>query len=181
MTITLEHELTLLAGLLGQPEPGSLAAVEEMAIELPGLQAVCPELRGISLESWQAEHTRLFVNGFPTTPCPPFESFWRHGVLGGDCVQAIAGLYQRAGVAADPDISPDFLGSMLDLAAHLAAQRVAQADLRWELWEEHLAIWVPRFATRLKESAGLALYGFLGSRLLDLFGGDHARHPAKPL
>ncbi|MBF0152806.1 MAG: molecular chaperone TorD family protein [Magnetococcales bacterium] len=165
-----ERELTLLAGLLGQPGPDSLEAVDEMAAGLPWLQAACPQLRTTPLEEWQAEHTRLFVNGIPKTICPPFESYWRHGSLGGSCVQAIAGLYRRAGVEADPDIAPDFLGSLLDLAVHLRLQHGRLADVEQELWQEHLLVWVPQFAARLRDSSSLILYGSLGARFLDLSG-----------
>ncbi|MBF0136400.1 MAG: molecular chaperone TorD family protein [Magnetococcus sp. DMHC-1] len=174
MTTSLEHELTVLAGLLGQPEPESLAAVEEMASEFPWLQSALPELRQTPLTEWQAEHTRLFVNGIPRTLCPPFESYWRQGSMGGEFVPVIAGLFQRAGVEANPEIPPDYLGSMLDLVVHLRQQPAEHADLLRELWEDHLAVWVPQFAARLVSSTSLALYGMLGSRLRDLFGGSHA-------
>ncbi|MBF0425390.1 MAG: molecular chaperone TorD family protein [Magnetococcales bacterium] len=167
--------LILLAGLLGQPGPEALAAIEEMAVPHPWLRALAPGLQATSLAEWQAEHTRLFVSGVPKTIAPPFASYWRHGFLGGDCVREIAGLYARAGVVADPGVTPDYLGSLLELAAYLQSRPDAVAvGLLEVLWGEHLAPWVPRFAAALQVGSSMPLYRALAGQLAGLFGEEHA-------
>ena len=64
--------LRLSALLLGLPDEHSLATLRELAAEHDWLQAAAVELEEISLQEWQAEHTRLFINGYPKTPCAPF-------------------------------------------------------------------------------------------------------------
>lgn len=154
------------------PEGDALDVLRDMLSEAPWLAAALPELEQIPLDRWQAEHTRLFVNGYPKTPCPPFESAYRQGQMGGTTVGDLEGLYRRAGLAAT-EASADYLGTLLECTAYLQ-DREGMGDLLEELREEHLARWVPRFAQDLQEHARLRLYRLVGERLAARFpGGDH--------
>jgi len=57
------QKLRLLAGLLAKPGEDSLAALEEIAKENHWLYESVQQLKDISLEHWQGEHTQLFING----------------------------------------------------------------------------------------------------------------------
>ena len=113
---------------------------------------------------WQAEHTRLFVNGFPSTPCPPFESAYRDGHLFGARVDELEDLYGRLGVESS-GAPADFLGTLLECAAWLEAEPGARYALRHELWHGHLAHWLPRFCADLERHSRIHLYRVLASRL----------------
>ena len=65
------QELRMLAALLAHPESDALEALKDMLPAAPWLAEAIAELARIPLEHWQAEHTRLFVSGYPKTACPP--------------------------------------------------------------------------------------------------------------
>ncbi|WP_170286796.1 TorD/DmsD family molecular chaperone [Thermochromatium tepidum] len=159
--------LRRLALLLAMPETGALEALRELAELEPWLLEPIAELDALPLEHWQAEHTRLFVSGYPKTPCPPFESAHRQGTLGGTVLQELQGLYRRAGLDSG-EVPPDYLGAQLEFAAYLldvgSAEGLADT-LAAELWEAHLCRWLPRLARDLQSQARLALYRALGACL----------------
>lgn len=156
-------ERRLLALLLAQPTHEALALLEDLRAQAPWLEAGIAELRALPLEHWQAEHTRLFINGWPKTPCPPFESAYRQGQMGGTLSAEIAAFYRRVGLEAKT-APPDYLGTLLECAAWLAQQADGAEALR-ELETAHLGRWVPDFARDLRAQARLRLYADLGARL----------------
>lgn len=174
--------LRLLATLLAQPEEDALAALKDMLPLAPWLAPAIAELEGLPLARWQGEHTRLFVNGYPKTPCPPFEAAYREGQMGGGTTcERLTDLYRRAGLAATGG-PPDYLGTQLECVAYLADQaattdaallgpgRESPDTLLCALWEDHLSQWLPRFAEDLQQAARLALYRALGAQLAELTG-----------
>ncbi|MFD2110678.1 TorD/DmsD family molecular chaperone [Thiorhodococcus fuscus] len=165
--------LRRLSVLLAMPEEGALDALREMSDQAPWLAEAVAELEGVALDRWQAEHTRLFVSGYPKTPCPPFESAYRQGQMGGRMASDLVALYRRVGL--EPQGVPaDYLGTLLECAAYLAdlaRSAVTDSDpcpavaLERELWSDHLGRWLPRFATDLEHAAQLKLYRVLAVRL----------------
>lgn len=162
------REVRLIAALLAIPAGDALEGLREMAAVAPWLRPGLDELERTPLELWQAEHTRLFVNGYPRTPCPPFESAYRQGQMGGTVGPDLEALYRRAGLTAS-GAPPDYLGTLLDCLAYLL-EREASAGLLEELRYEHLARWLPDFARDLQDSAELRLYRDLGARLVAAAG-----------
>lgn len=157
--------LRQLAAVLAQPEPDALAALHEQRPDLAWLSAAAlDELNALPLEHWQAEHTRLFINGYPRTPCPPFESAYRQGQMGGTAGADLQSLYHALGLEADPALA-DYLGTLLECAAYLAEQPAGHCRLEQILWQDHLLHWLPRFAADLQAQAGLLLYRELGVAL----------------
>jgi TorA maturation chaperone TorD len=152
------------------PEADALDLLTEIAGVQPWLAPAVSELQGLALERWQAEHTRLFINGHPKTPCPPFESAYRHGHMNGSSVGELEDLYARAGLES-LSAGADFLGVLLEFAAHLEEQG-SGGVLAQALWQDHLARWVPRFAGDLERNAHLRLYRDLGARLQALFADE---------
>ncbi|RCX32167.1 TorD/DmsD family molecular chaperone [Thioalbus denitrificans] len=166
-------ELRALALLLAAPAEESLEAVRGLAVHQPWLAPVLEELEREPLAHWQAEHTRLFISGFPRTPCPPFASAWREGQLHGHAAMEQAGLYGRAGLAPAPGLPADYLGTTLEFAAHLLERGDPDAaGLLRELWEGHLVNWIPAFGDTLEQESRLQLYRAVGARLQRLFSGE---------
>lgn len=158
--------LRILAALLAVPQGDGLDALRDLRPYAPWLGAAIVELEGIALGAWQGEHTHLFVSGFPTTPCPPFESAYRHGQMGGTAVAELASLYRRAGLHAT-GAPADYLGTLLECAA-LLEERGDPQRLLPELWQNHLQRWLPRFAQDLQTHSALLLYRLLGFELARL-------------
>lgn len=181
------QKLRILAGLLATPGEESLTVIEEIAKENHWLYESVQELKNISLEHWQAEHTQLFINGHPKTSCPPFESVYRHSMMNGPACSEIEQLYQSIGLEAVDDVPPDYLGIMLECAAYLLEQKSLPpsehlqeeagdlvhieeiGDYFQTLWQAHLAKWVPKFANDLQKHSQLRLYQQLGLKLKELF------------
>nr|VFJ72869.1 MAG: chaperone TorD involved in molybdoenzyme TorA maturation [Candidatus Kentron sp. FW] len=160
------NHLRLLAGLLAAPEADSLAVLAALADDHAWLREPVAELSNLGLPYWQAEHTSLFISNYPKILCPPFESAYRGGAPTGE----LKALYLRAGLEVN-DISPDYLGAMLECAAYLLEEpKFADGDLWHELWDEHLAKWVPRFSNDLIDVGSCPLlYRRLGEKLSALF------------
>lgn len=164
------QQILILAGLLAFPEQDAREALRDLLPLAPWLAEPLAELDPLPLDQWQGEHTRLFVNGYPRTPCPPFESAYRQGRMGGTVVAELAGLYRRAGLEAR-EAPADYLGTQLECLAILAAAAdPARGDLGQELWHEHLSRWLPRFSRDLQVHGALRLYRVLGERLAVLCG-----------
>ncbi len=159
--------LRRLSALLAMPEEGSLEVLRDMLAVAPWLASPLAELQQLPLAHWQAEHTRLFLNGYPKTFCPPFESAYRHSQMSGTTAGDLRALYLRAGL--QPMEAPaDYLGTLLEYAAYLRESDTME-DLLERLLREHLERWVPRFAGDLQAHARLRLYRGLGEQLAALF------------
>ncbi|WP_256091548.1 TorD/DmsD family molecular chaperone [Candidatus Thiosymbion oneisti] len=156
------NQLRILAALLAMPEDDALDALRDMRPQAPWLEPSLPELERIPLEHWQAEHTRLFISAYPKLPCPPYESAYRQGTMVGVSASELADLYRRAGLQA-MDVPADYLGTLLECAAYL--KETGRDELLRELTEEHLALWVPRFARDLVDHARLDFYRTLGRQI----------------
>jgi TorA maturation chaperone TorD len=162
-------KLRLFAGLLASPSKDSLAVLIELTIENLWLQPAVAELQQMALDYWQAEHTRLFINGHPKTCCPPFQSVYRHGVMNGAICEDIERFYQSIGLETIDGLPPDYLGVLLECAAYLAEQQPVDAEQWQQLWQNHIVPWVPRFAEDLQSHSELILYRQLGVKLKELF------------
>jgi len=164
----------ILAALLAFPEPDAREALRDLLPLASWLADPLAELDQLPLEHWQGEHTRLFSNGYPRTPCPPFESAYRQGRMGGTVVAELEHLYRRAGLEAR-GAPADYLGTLLECLAFLAERgEPAGEGLSQELWQEHLSRWLPRFSQDLQAHGELRLYRVLGERLAGLCGADAA-------
>lgn len=158
--------LRTLAALLAVPDDDGLEVLRDLLPLAPWLGPAIAELEVTPLAEWQGEHTRLFVSGYPTTPCPPFESAYRQGQMGGGAAADLAILYRRAGLEAT-GAPADFLGTLLECAALLEEQG-DPGHLLPELWSAHLLRWLPRFAQDLQTHSALQLYRLLGAELTRL-------------
>jgi len=164
------QELNVLSGLLAEPCEESLAALEELAPQLPWLsQEALAQLRQAPLEHWQAEHTNLFVSGHPKTHCMPFESVWMEGQMMGEAVMRVSERYQIAGFTVDTELPADFLGTELQFLAYLIEHHREQEELMHEVITD-MSAWIPKFTTAVRIHGELLLYKDWAKRLEALFG-----------
>lgn len=165
------QRLHTLALLLAHPGEESLDGLKELARTEAWLKEAVAELQKQPLDLWQAEHTRLFLNGYPQTVAPPFESAYRYSQFDGSAARELTQLYHRAGLDAT-EAPPDYLGTQLEFAAWLT-ENGDPDELLSLLWQDHLARWLPRFCTDLASGTRLQLYRLLAhelERLLPLHG-----------
>jgi nitrate reductase assembly molybdenum cofactor insertion protein NarJ len=111
-------------------------------------------LTSVPLEELETEYTRLFISAFPALPCPPYESFYREGVVYGKTSVDVREIYNSHGFdyvyeGEPPDllsVELDFL-SMTDESAFL----------------NRFKEWVFEFTKRVKNSSGI--YGVCAQEL----------------
>lgn len=159
-------ELRVLAGLLAHPQGDALDNVREWSVHCPWLVESVVELQGISLEEWQGEHTRLFINGFPRTIAPPFLSVWSEGVMGGNKVGVLQQVFREAGLEPVEGMPADYLGTLLEFLAYLQGGTSVPGSMDGAVFrEQFIRPWIQRFVTALREGSGLRLYRSLADRL----------------
>lgn len=133
--------------------------------------------------SLEVEFTRLFVNAYPKTPLPPYESVQRgEGGLWGTSTVEVVRSYAEAGLMFQRanGVAPDHLSAELEFAGFLLASASAahQSDEGGpfiELYEHHLsnhlAPWAGDFCRKVEDQARMDFYrafGRLGAALIDL-------------
>lgn len=162
-------ELHILASLLGEPAEDSRDIIAELAPSLTWLsQTALDEIAQLPLEEWQAEHTRLFVSGHPSTPCLPFESVWQEGRMMGESTTQIHLLYQRIHFKPEADLPEDFLGSELIFLAEALTHYRDDEEFLMEILQ-HLHAWVPKWTKAVRIHSQLAYYQDYAKRLEKLF------------
>lgn len=157
--------LRLLGLMLCMPDRESLSLLRTLSEDHGWMQAGLHELCLTPLQQWQAEYTRLFVNGFPKTAAPPYESVYRNQTMCGPVVDQLHSLYRDAGLTVG-EMPADYLGTQLEFSAHLAASDHPRAR-HWQrrLWQEHLQQWLPRFIGDLNQHSRLLIYRLWGGQL----------------
>ncbi len=75
-------------------------------------------LGSVPLEKVQAEYTRLFISSYPALLCPPYESYYREGIVYGGSSVEVGELYERRGLKFSYEGEPpDLLSAELDFLA----------------------------------------------------------------
>ena len=120
------------------------------------------------------EYERLFV-GPGQVPCPPYESFWREDVpvdirrtLMGPCTTELKQIYADLGlqVSSQSVELPDHIAIELEAMAYTLSFEET-APLARQIFEEHLARWLPRLCRALAHEAAEDFYHDLAVLTLD--------------
>ncbi len=113
-------------------------------------------LEAVPLEEVQAEYTRMFISAYPKLLCPPYESYYREGLVYGNSSVATGEWYRKQGLdftfEGEP---PDHLSVELEF--------LAMRDDRAFL--EKLREWIYQFTDRVKNNS--AIYGRCAEDLED--------------
>jgi putative dimethyl sulfoxide reductase chaperone len=122
------------------------------------------------LQKLQAEYTRLFITGYPRTPCPPYESVYREKQLLGKSNQEVQTIYREWGMSVDARLA-DHLATEFEFLAFLCfAAALSEISDKAKKAErsfsgDHLQKWAPQFAADLQNNAGLEGYKALGEAI----------------
>ncbi len=129
----------------------------------------CEALCNLSLEEVQAEYTRLFISAYPALLCPPYESYYREGIVYGNASTEVGEWYQERGLRfAYEGEPPDFISAELDFLA-LTSDRMFLARLKE---------WVFEFTGRVKEHS--RLYGPCAGELEDFLKHEQGAETPTP-
>lgn len=104
------------------------------------------------------EYTRLFVNGLPKVPCPPYESVYREGTVMGESTLAVKARYSEAGLQVVDNFAdlPDHVAVELEFLCYL--QSKGDKEKHDSFVRDHLSQWVPAFSEAINRDGELLFY-----------------------
>lgn len=130
------------------------------------LQVACKNSKDI-LEDLQVEYTRLFINGVPHVPAPPYGSVYIDKTLRGQYSDKVSSFYNAHGYRLKEGADlPDSLVHQLEFLSSLARDKNQKAEE--EFLRRFFLPWFPNFAGRVKEEAEHPFYHIIIS-LIDFF------------
>ena len=135
------------------------------------------------LEIVQGEYTRLFINGYPKTPCPPYESVYREQRMLGNASLEVQESYMEWGMTVDTPLS-DHLATELEFLSFLASAEsepsIAEeaVEATQHFMTAHIDRWVPQFSNDLQKSATLDVYKQLAALLTEALTVPNSRNAA---
>ena len=154
------------------PNEAFLSELKSTADKIKGNTSVFHELIASiekeEQEQLQGEYTRLFINGYPHTPCPPYESVYLEKRMLGQASLEVQAFYKEWNMSVESGLTDhiatefEFL-SFLASALSLKTIAMAATESSERFLKEHLCRWVPQFATDLKSAASLEAYKLLGT------------------
>ena len=143
--------------LFAYPTEETLGQIRDMTrnMDVAGLRSR-GALESVPLEEIQAEYTRMFISAYPQLLCPPYESYYREGIVYGNSSVAAREWYRRHGL----DFSLE--GEPPD---HLSVELEFLAIMEDRAFLEKLGEWIYQFTERVKKNS--TLYGRCAEDLED--------------
>jgi len=150
--------------IFSYPTEESLQDIRELAKAADsGMLRSAEVICAVSLEDAQTEFTRLFISSYPTLLCPPYESFYREGIVYGNTAIEVGEWYRTRGLDFTCEAEPsDLLSAELDF---LALTNDAPFLARMKEW-------IFDFTGRVKKHS--TLYGVAAAELEDLLRQEEA-------
>ena len=140
--------------IFSYPSQDVVEEIRRMADEFPELKPALERFTGTDLEELQVEYTRLFISDHPTLLCPPYESYYREGIVYGNASVEVREFYGSRGLdyvyESEP---PDHISVELDFLAITGDREFL----------ERLKEWVFEFTRRVKEHSDI--YGVFAEKL----------------
>lgn len=117
----------------------------------------------VPLQELQAEYTRLFISSYPSLLCPPYESFYREGMVYGNSSVEVLEFYKEHGLNFVYEGEPaDLLSAELDFLAITNS----------ETFLRRLKEWVFAFTDRVKKNS--EIYGICSFELETFLQQEHS-------
>ena len=183
MTTPLQKALRykFLSRSLAYPNEAFIPALDEALAKIDAsrdaMLALVAAFERENAEALQAEYTRLFLNGYPRTICPPYESVYLEQRMHGEAAVAVAAAYAEWEMKVEPGLI-DHLATELEFLAFLASAESLDGDMSTEarkaseeFLQKHLRRWTPQFIADLKAGAKLDCYRMLGEVMESVLAG----------
>ena len=175
------HRFKFLSQCLAFPNeafiPALREALEKIEANRDELLTIIAAFEHEETEPLQAEYTRLFLNGYPRTVCPPYESVYLEKRMHGEAAVAVAAAYAEWEMSVEPGLI-DHLATELEFLAFLAsAESLGNAvseDARnasERFTQQHMSRWTPQFTADLQAGAKLDAYRMLGEVMENVLAG----------
>jgi TorA maturation chaperone TorD len=157
--------------------PALKEALDKIDAHRDAMLALVAAFEREDAEALQAEYTRLFLNGYPRTICPPYESVYLEQRMHGEAAIAVAAAYAEWEMKVEPGLI-DHLATELEFLAFLASAESLDGDMSAEarktsneFLQKHLRRWTPQFIVDLKAGAKLDAYRMLGELVESVLAG----------
>ncbi len=170
-------EFRFLSQVMAYPDNNFLKALLEIKKKnfknTPFINSLVELAEKENLNELQAEHTRLFISGFPNTSCPPYESFFLEGRLFGNANNIVQNIYSKWAIDVEPAMA-DHLATELEFLALLKALTETSNDFSdaketiSSFFNQHILNWFPKFAETLKANSQNKFYVLYADVLLEL-------------
>ena len=141
------------------------------------LSTLISSFESIDTELLQAEYTRLFINGYPNTPCLPYESVYLEKRMLGNASIGVQSAYSQWDMTVESGLI-DHIATEFEFLAFLYSAEALDPTIGVEARKssslfirEHLCRWVPKFIEDLKCSASIEAYTLLGAFMENIM--DH--------
>jgi len=133
--------------LFSYPTEGSLREIRELskAEYVAGLRSH-EALLNLPLEEVQAEYTRMFISAYPALLCPPYESYYREGLVYGNSSVAAGEWYRKHGLDFTVEGEPP---------DHLSVELEFLAIMKDSVFLEKLREWIYKFTERVKTNSAI--------------------------
>lgn len=157
--------------------PALREAMEKIDANRDELRDLVAAFEREDVETLQAEYTRLFLNGYPRTICPPYESVYLEQRMHGEAAVAVAAAYAEWEMSVEPCLI-DHLATELEFLAFLASAESLENELSEEarkasdaFMQQHFRRWTPQFVADLKAGATMDAYRMLGEVMETVLAG----------
>ncbi len=162
------HIFRFLSLCFAYPNKGFIKNLEHKLQDIEGDQTELLTLielfKAEDLETLQGEYTRLFITGYPKTPCPPYESVQLEGRIMGKAADAVEKIYKEWGMRVEPGIL-DHISTELEFCAFLLSASTLEEDTALDAQEaydafkqNHLYVWLPEFLKKLHANTNFQVY-----------------------
>jgi putative dimethyl sulfoxide reductase chaperone len=176
------YRYKFLSQCLAFPNAAFIPALDEALGKIDAdrdpLQALVAAFEKEDAEPLQAEYTNLFINGYPHTVCPPYESVYLEKRMHGEATVAVAAAYAEWEMSVEPGLI-DHLATELEFLAFLASAESLENAVSEEarnasesFTQQHLTRWTPQFVEDLKAGAKLDCYRMLGELMENALARD---------
>jgi len=167
LTLNQAHIFRFLSLCFAYPNEGFFKNLELKLKDIKGdksdLEVLYKALKAEELEMLQGEYTRLFITGYPKTPCPPYESVQLEGRIMGKAADRVQQIYREWEMTVEPGIL-DHISTELEFCAFLcSASTITEAKEEAEtafqaFMAQHIMNWVPDFLQKLQTHAKFQVY-----------------------
>jgi nitrate reductase assembly molybdenum cofactor insertion protein NarJ len=140
--------------IFSYPSEEVLEEIKSMVENLPEFKVLLEQFFKVDLETLQTEYTRLFISTFPTLVCPPYESYYREGLVYGDTSVEVREIYERHGLKYTYESEPP---------DHISVELEFLSITNSREFLRRLKEWVFDFTERVKKNS--TVYGVFAEEL----------------
>ena len=115
-----------------------------------------------NIENLQGEYTRLFVSGYPSTPCPPYFSAFKTGLVVSDHTDALYDIYDKYGIEIPEGQFPDFIPILMEFMVLLLSNN--QDEESKTFYNKYIS-WLSEYSQNVKRNSKMDYFNLTSEKL----------------